>query len=30
MLFVYPKNVQSELTKRQIQALRAIIEEEYR
>jgi mRNA-degrading endonuclease RelE of RelBE toxin-antitoxin system len=29
MLFVYPKNVQGDLTKRQIQALRAIIEEEY-
>jgi hypothetical protein len=29
MLFVYPKNVQGDLTKRQIRALRAIIEEEY-
>lgn len=29
MLFVYPKNVQGDLTKRQIQMLRAIIDEEY-
>jgi mRNA-degrading endonuclease RelE of RelBE toxin-antitoxin system len=29
MLFVYPKNVQGDLTRRQIQTLRAIIEEEY-
>lgn len=29
MLFVYPKNVQADLTRDQLRALRAIIEEEY-
>jgi len=29
MLFVYPKNVQADLTREQIKALRTIIEEEY-
>lgn len=29
MLFVYPKNVQADLTRDQIKALRAIVEEEY-